>query len=149
MDAYEERTEGNSPRLDVRTSFFTRKLAFKFEQRGGEIPSSVMAFLDTPLYTFSETQRIYFEEKFCPQIPSLASILEELFNEMGADREGWEDMITYSGNLDTPIKICARAVLAKKEKEAGDVLSLSVRQAQRTKKITLPPQFEQLNPTTC
>jgi hypothetical protein len=40
-------------------------------------------------------------------------------------------------------------VLAKKEKEAGDVLSLSVRQAQRTKKITLPPQFEQLNPTTC
>jgi hypothetical protein len=148
MESYMERGDEGVSNLATRTSFFTRRLTSKLEQRGVDVPGSVITFLDTPLCTLNEQQSTYFEQKFCPLIPNIVSALEEIFNEMGADTEGWEDMMTYAGTLDTPIKICANAVLVKKEKEASDVVSLDKRKQQMTKKITLPSWIGQLSSGT-
>jgi len=148
MEADTGRNEGHAPNVAVKTSFFTRRLTSKLEQRGVDIPQSVINFLDTPLCTLNEQQSVYFEQKFCPLIPNIVSALEEIFDEVGADTEGWEDMMTYAGSLDTPIKICANAVLIKKEKEAHDLVSLRLKAEQRTKKITLPSWFGQLTSNT-
>jgi len=137
--------EESSTHLAAKTSFFTRRLASKLGQKGVEIPGSVVTFLDTPLSTLNENQTMYFEQKFCPLIPSIVSALEEIFNEVGADTEGWEDMMTYAGSLDTPIKICANAVLIKKEREAQDLVTLNLKAEQRTKKISLPSWIGQLS----
>jgi hypothetical protein len=145
MEGRMDRGEENAPNLAVRTSFFTRRLANKLGQKGVDVPGSVITFLDTPLCTLTEEQSVYFEQKFCPLIPNIVSALEEIFNEVGADPEGWEDMMTYAGKLDTPIKICANAVLIKKEREASDLISLDLKKEQRTKKISLPSWFGQLN----
>jgi hypothetical protein len=144
VNVYSERGDEGQISRTPKTSFFTRRLANKLGQKGVDVPSSVMTFLDTPLCTLNEQESLYFESKFCPLIPNIVSALEEIFNEIGADPEGWEDMMTYAGNLDTPIKICANAVLVKKEKEADDVLSRNIRAEQRTKKIALPSWIGQL-----
>jgi hypothetical protein len=149
MGNLEEIMEESQPRREVRTSFFTRRLSSKLGQEGSSIPASVVAFLDTPICAFDEKLRIYFEEQFCPMIPSIVNILCEVFDEMGAEIEGWDDTITYSGKMETPIKICARAVLARKAKAAENNLAAGAEQGQRTKKIQLPPQLQQLNPTVC
>ncbi|MEW6555134.1 MAG: hypothetical protein AB1384_12715 [Actinomycetota bacterium] len=148
MEGYMERGEEQTANLATKTSFFTRRLTGKLQQRGVDVPNSVVAFLDTPLCTLNEQQSVYFEQKFCPLIPNIVSALEEIFNEMGADPEGWEDMMVYAGNLDTPIKICANAVLIKKEKEAADVVSLERKKQQMTKKISLPSWIGQLSSST-
>jgi hypothetical protein len=145
MEAHVARDDEIAPNLAVRTSFFTRRLTNKLGQRGVDVPQAVINFLDTPLCTLNEQQSMYFEKKFCPLIPSIVSALEEIFNDVGADTEGWEDMMTYASNLDTPIKICAHAVLVKKEREAQDLVSLKLRAEQRTKKIALPSWFGQLS----
>lgn len=141
MEAYELYGEEEKNGRVPRTSFFTRKLAVKFQKMGIELPSSVMAFLDTPLSTFNEEQARYFEEKFRPLIPRLISIMEEIYDELGADREGWEDMITYNVRQETPIGICARAVLVKKERSAEDVLTCALRDEQRTRRLQRPSCF--------
>jgi len=148
MEGYMQRGEEGASDPAVKTSFFTRRLTGKLQQKGVDVPNSVVAFLDTPLCTLNEQQSLYFEQKFCPLIPNIVSALEEIFNEMGADTEGWEDMMVYTGNLDTPIKICANAVLVKKEKEASDVVSLESKKQQMTKKISLPSWIGQLNSST-
>ena len=145
MDPYRDISEEEHVNLTPKTSFFTRRLANKLGQQGVAVPQSVMMFLDTPLCTLSKEQSLYFESKFCPLIPNIVSALEEIFNEMGANPEGWEDMMTYAGKGDTPIKICANAVLVKKEKEADDIVAQDIRAEQRTKKITLPAWFGQLS----
>ena len=144
MEANTGRDEEHAPDVTVKTSFFTRRLTSKLGQRGVDVPQSVINFLDTPLCTLNERQSTYFEQRFCPLIPNIVSALEEIFDEVGADTEGWEDMMTYAGSLDTPIKICANAVLIKKEREAQDLISLRLKAEQRTKKITLPSWFGQL-----
>lgn len=117
MEHLEEREEGHAPRTEIRTSFFTRKFSHKMKQRGTGVPPSVMAFLDTPISSFDEKQRAYFEEKFNPMMPTVISVLTEIYEEVGADRDGWADMITYSCKTDTPMKICAREALALKDDE--------------------------------
>ena len=145
MEPGTTRQEERAQDLSARSSFFTRRLIGKLRDKGVGVPASVVAFLDTPLCTLDEGQSAYFEEKFCPLIPDIVSALEEIFNEVGADTEGWEDMMTYAGSLDTPIKICANAVLVKKERETSGVASRELRAEQRTKKIALPSWFGQLN----
>jgi len=141
MDAHELFNGGQESNRGPRVSFFTRKLTAKCQKMGMNIPPSVMAFLDTPLCSFNEEQARYFEEKFRPLIPRLISILEEVYDELGADREGWEDMITYSVKQETPIGICARAVLVKKERSAGDILTRTLRDGQMTKRLERPLCF--------
>jgi len=128
-------------RREVRTSFFTRKLANKMQQRGQAIPASVIGFLDTPLCLMDEGQRVYFEEKFRPLIPRLAAVLEEIFEELGADVEGWEDMLTFSCSNETPITICARAVLARKERQAREGSLIKREVGLETRRIMLPPDL--------
>jgi hypothetical protein len=101
VNVYSERGDEGQISRTPKTSFFTRRLANKLGQKGVDVPSSVMTFLDTPLCTLNEQESLYFESKFCPLIPNIVSALEEIFNEIGADPEGWEDMMTYAGNLDT------------------------------------------------
>ena len=144
MEADIRGSEEHAPNVAVKTSFFTRRLTSKLGQKGVEVPQSVINFLDTPLCTLNEQQSTYFEQKFCPLIPNIVSALEEIFDEVGADTEGWEDMMTYASSLDTPIKICANAILIKKEKEAHDLVSLRLKAEQQTKKINLPSWFGQL-----
>ncbi len=128
---------------EARASFFTRKLASKMRQIGQPIPTSVFGFLDTPLCAMNDAQKAYFEEKFCPLIPALAALLEEVYVEMGADTDGWEDMLTYCGEHDTPIVICARSVLARKEKQAREESIVGYRVGLETKRIQLPPDLPQ------
>ena len=147
MQDFEDRSN-TPPKLDIRTSFFTRKLSNKLDQQGSPIPPPIMLFLDTPLCTFNDEQREYFDQKFCPLIPNIISILEEVFNDLGADREGWDDLLTYGAKSETHIKICARAVSTKKAKEAKTNV-LNPDAEQQTKKIQLPPQYDRLNPSMC
>jgi len=148
MQDFEDRSDNAPAKMEIRTSFFTRKLSYKLDQQGSPISPPIMNFLDTPLCTFNDQQRDYFDQKFCPLIASIISLLEEIFNELGADRQGWDDLLTYGSKSDTPIKICARAVSVKKEKEAkGNVLNPGVEQ--QTKKIELPPHYDRLNPSMC
>lgn len=143
MEPYELYQQGDPSSQSPRASFFTRKLAFKLRQKGIDMPPSVAAFLDTPLCCLDEKQVAYFEGKFRPLIPQLIAVLEEVYDEMGADREGWEDMLTYNVRRETPIGICARAVLVKKEREAEDILTRDLRAAQRTVRIERPLCFSE------
>jgi hypothetical protein len=145
---HDSKDDSSSPNREIRSSFFTRKLSKKLNQKGSPIPAPIMVFLDTPLCTFNDDQKEYFDKKFCPLIPTLISLLEEVFNELGADRQGWDDLLTYGGKSDTPIKICARAVSVKKEKEKRGQAAPSGTE-QQTKKIQLPPQYERMNPSMC
>jgi hypothetical protein len=54
-------------------------------------------------------------------------------------------MITYNIRQETPIGICARAVLVKKERSAGDVLTRTLRDEQRTRRLERPLCFSQRN----
>lgn len=128
-------------RREVRTSFFTRKLASKLRENGQDIPDSVIGFLDTPLCRMDERQRTYFEEKFRPLIPRLSTILEEVYVELGADVEGWEDMLTFGFSNETPITICARAVLARKERQAREESLIKRGVGLETRRIVLPPDL--------
>jgi hypothetical protein len=148
MQDFEDKSDNPSQNRDIRSSFFTRRLANKLNQKGSPIPPPIMVFLDTPLCTFNDDQKDYFDNKFCPLIPTLISLLEEIFNELGADREGWDDLLTYGSKSDTPIKICARAVSVKKEKESENHNANSGME-QQTKKIQMPPQHDRLNPSMC
>lgn len=113
--AYGVQDENPTPAKTQRISFFTRKLAAKLKSQGSSMPAAVAAFLDTPMNSFDEQQSAYFEEKFKPLMPKLTALLEEVFDELGADLSGWEDMITFNARTETPIALCARAVLEKKK----------------------------------
>ncbi len=136
-----EGQDAGSPRPEVKTSFFTRRLSCKMQQRGQAIPPSVIGFLDTPLCRMDERQRMYFEEKFRPLIPRLAGILEEVYDELGADTEGWEDMLTFNFRNETPITICARAVLARKERQAREESLVKRGAGIETRKLVIPHEL--------
>jgi hypothetical protein len=138
----EERQEDNAPGKFRGTSFFTRRLANKLKEKGIEVPQSFLVFMDTPLKTFDKKQVVYFEQKISRLIPSFVATLEEVFQDLQADEEGWEDMIDHLGGEDTPIKICATAVLIRKWKEipSGPLYNPAA-MGQPTKKIELPPQL--------
>jgi hypothetical protein len=141
MEHLRESEDGNSPRTEIRMSFFTRKFSHKVKQQGKGIPSSVMVFLDTPICSFNEDQKTFYEEKFCPMIPSVVSVLTEIYEEVGADRDGWEDMITYSCKTDTPMKICAREALDRKDNERAKRDNFDVGVEQSTGQTQPPPHF--------
>ncbi len=143
MEPHELYHEGESHPQGPKTSFFTRRLVMKLRQKGVEIPPGVVTFLDTPLFMFDEQQAAYFERKFRQLIPRLIAVLEEVYDEMGADREGWEDMLIYNVKHETPIGICARAVLARKERAAEDIITCDLRAQQRTVRIERPLTFSQ------
>lgn len=138
MDNVGDGGEGNSSRSGIRTSFFTRKFSYKLRQKGKSVPPEIMLFLDTPICNFDEEQRTYFEEKFNPMMHSVISILSEVYEEVAADRDGWGDMIGYDGKKDTPIKICARAVLESKEREARGANPFGTAQEQEAREMRLP-----------
>lgn len=142
METHEQRRESHSPANFRGTSFFTRKLANKLHEKGVNVPQSFLLFMDTPMKAFSENQAMYFEQKISRLFPSFVATLEEVFNDLGADEEGWEDMIEYLGKEDTPIKLCAMAVLIRKTKEVkvGPLYNPAA-MGQTTKKIHLPPQL--------
>jgi hypothetical protein len=142
MEAHEERRESHTPRSLGGTSFFTRRLAYKLKEKGIKVPQSFLMFMDTPMKAFNENQVMYFEQKISRLFPSFVATLEEVFQDLRADEEGWEDMVDHLGKEDTPIKICATAVLIRKSKEvkAGPLYNPAA-MGQTTKKIQLPPQF--------
>lgn len=142
METHEERRESPTPRNLGSTSFFTRRLANKLKEKGIDVPQTFLLFMDTPMKTFNENQVMYFEQKICRLFPSFVATLEEVFQDLKADKEGWEDMVDHLGKEDTPIKICATAVLICKSKEipVGPLYNPAA-MGQTTKKIQLPPQF--------
>jgi hypothetical protein len=131
----------DSRRMEIRTSYFTRRLVRKLKERGTQIPASVALFLDTPIRSFDESQKAYFEEKFRPMMPTIVSILTEVYEEVEADKDGWGDMITY-GNSETPIKICAREVLERKTNKASDSDVSVDRLEQRSIGMQFSPQVQ-------
>jgi len=142
METHEERRESPTPRSLGGTSFFTRKLAYKLKEKGIEVPQSFLLFMDTPMKTFNKNQVMYFEQKISRLFPSFVATLEEVFTDLRADEEGWEDMVDHLGKEDTPIKICATAVLIRKSKEVKPGLLYNpAAMGQHTKKIELPPQL--------
>jgi len=142
VETHEQRQESHGPANFRGTSFFTRKLANKLHEKGVNVPQSFLLFMDTPMKTFSENQARYFDQKIINLFPTFVAILEEVFNDLGADEDGWEDMIDYLGKEDTPIKLCATAVLIRKTREvkAGPLFNPAA-MGQPTRKIQLPPQL--------
>jgi hypothetical protein len=142
METHEERRESSTPRSLGGTSFFTRRLANKLKEKGIEVPQSFLVFMDTPMRSFNKVQVMYFEQQISRLIPSFVATLEEVFQDLRADEEGWEDMVDHLGKEDTPIKICATAVLIRKSREVKPGLLYNpAAMGQHTKKIELPPQL--------
>lgn len=141
MEAHDKRPDAESPVRAIGNTFFTRKLAMKLRQQGVNVPQAFLSFMDTPLKAFDEKQAAYFDQKISRLFPSFVSTLEEIFSEIGANEEGWEDMLEYLGEDDTPIKICASAVLIRKDRKEGGMNPYNRAEEQNTKKIQLPPQL--------
>jgi len=142
MEAHEEGREPIAPRSLGGTSFFTRRLGNKLKEKGIKVPQSFLIFMDTPMRSFNKIQVMYFEQKVCRLFPSFVATLEEVFQDLRADEEGWEDMVDHLGKEDTPIKICATAVLIRKSREVKPGLLYNpTAMGQSTKKIELPPHF--------
>ncbi|MDY6797043.1 MAG: hypothetical protein SWK76_17435 [Actinomycetota bacterium] len=143
MEVRDKNPDVESPVRARGNTFFTRRLAGKLKEQGVKVPQAFLSFMDTPMKTFNEKQAAYFDQKISRLFPSFVATLEEIYSEMGANEEGWEDMLEYLGDDDTPIKICASAVLIQKVKKEGSGNTYSRAAEQGTKKIQLPPQFAQ------
>lgn len=110
--------DGRSVSTRVRyRSIFTRKLERKLEEKGVDMPARILALLDTPFEEFSEEERLVYESQVKPLAFVLAEHLQEVYEDMGCPRGGWEDML---GRLkDSPIKVIAALVLHEEERASS------------------------------
>jgi hypothetical protein len=132
-------TKGTGRHPKIFKSFFTKKLEYKLEQKGIEIPHSFMALMDKPFDHFSEEDRLIYESQFRALAYVFAELLCEVYQSMGGNRQGWEDMAERLE--DTPAKIIAKLVISEEERlqemdeeEAIDVPPTNARKKYQVKK---------------
>ena len=95
-------------------SIFTRKLERKLQEKGMDMPVRILSLLDIPFDEFGEEERQVYEAQLKPLAFVLAEHLQEVYEEMGCPRAGWEDAL---GRLkDSPIKVIAALVLHEEER---------------------------------
>jgi len=98
-------------------SFFTKKLERKFEEKGLEVPQQLLGIMDVPFDRFTEEQEAFYQAEFKPYTYFFIEILIDLYEALGAHREGWEDML---GRLpDCPIKELVKLALHEKARLEG------------------------------
>ncbi len=97
--------------LKVFKSFFTKKLERKLEERAIEIPYSYIVLMDTPFEQFSEEDKIIYDTQFRALSYIFVELLSEVYESMGSNRQGWEDMADRL--KPTPIKVLAKLVLTE------------------------------------
>ncbi len=96
---------------------FTRKLERKLKQKGMDIPFRILSLLDTPFEEFGDEELSVYETQVKPLAFVLAEHLQEVYEEMGCPRSGWEDAL---GRLkDSPIKVIAALVLHEEDRKAS------------------------------
>jgi hypothetical protein len=114
---YEMHEEEGSGRRPPLKSFFTRRLEVKLQERGMDLPPEFISILDVPFDSFTEEQEAFYQVEFKPFTYFFIEILIDLYEALGAHREGWEDMM---GRLpDCPIKELVKLALHEKARLEG------------------------------
>ena len=117
MEVVEEdlRDALDSVRTTEYRSYFTKKLELHLKGRGMEVPSDIFSVFDTPFNEFSPEYEMIYEEKIKDQalFQIFSDMLVEIYEEIGADKAGWEAAANFL--QDTPMKICALYTLEKIE----------------------------------
>lgn len=114
-DSESARHEGRQVSTRIRyRSIFTRKLERKLQEKGMDAPIRILNLLDMPFEEFGEEERDTYESQIKPLAFVFAEQLQEVYEEMGCPRGGWEDAL---GRLkDSPIKVIAALVLHEEER---------------------------------
>ncbi len=108
---------GSSRRGFPSKSFFTRRLEVKVQERGMDLPHGFIAIMDVPFDSFTEEQEAFYQLEFKPYTYFFIEIIIDLYEALGAHREGWEDML---GRLpDSPIKELVQLALHEKARLEG------------------------------
>lgn len=114
---YETQAEESGRRRGPLKSFFTRRLEVKVQERGIDLPPEFISILDVPFQTFTEEQETFYQVEFKPFTYFFIEILIDLYEALGAHREGWEEMM---GRLpDCPVKELVRLALREKARLEG------------------------------
>jgi hypothetical protein len=105
----------DSVRTTEYKSYFTKKLEQHLKARGMEVPSDIFSVLDTPFNEFDPQYEKIYEEKIKDQalFQIFSDMLVEIYEEIGADKAGWEAAANFL--QDTPMKICSLYALEKIE----------------------------------
>ncbi len=98
-------------------SFFTKRLEAKIAERGMDLPYSFIALMDVPLEDFTPEQGAFYESEFKLYTYFFIEIIIDLYEALGAHREGWEEMLNRLP--DTPIKELVSLSLQEKARLEG------------------------------
>ncbi len=113
-EEYADEVGGRKPPLK---SFFTRRLEVKVRERGMDLPPEFISIMDVPFDSFTEEQEAFYQAEFKPYTYFFIEILIDLYEALGAHREGWEDM---AGRLpDCPIKELVKLALHERARLEG------------------------------
>jgi len=105
----------DSVRTTEYRSYFIKKLEQHLKERGVKVPYNIFSVFDTPFNEFSPEYEKIYEEKIKDQalFQIFSDMLLEIYEEIGADKAGWEAAANFL--QDTPMKICALYALEKIE----------------------------------
>ena len=115
-EEHENGAEGPRQAVPLK-SFFTKRLEVKIEERGMNLPYDFIAIMDVPFEAFSDGQEAFYQGEFKPYTYFFIEIIIDLYEALGAHREGWEDML---GRLpDSPVKELVALSLHEKARLEG------------------------------
>ncbi|MEW6554439.1 MAG: hypothetical protein AB1384_09155 [Actinomycetota bacterium] len=88
-------------------SFFVKRLEQHFIDKGIKIPEGIFTLFDTPFSQFTPEYKAMYEQKIKGQalFHIFSDMLVEIYQELDADKSGWEAAANYLE--DTPMRICA------------------------------------------
>ncbi len=117
MDIVEDAAREDSSRKARPRSFFTRKIEGKLREKGLEMPQQILSFMDRPFDTFSEEDKLFYEEKVKTLFDQFSELLLEVFDQIGRPEEGWEESTKLMP--DCPAKVVAMLALYRFRRQAG------------------------------
>lgn len=94
-------------------SFFSKRLEQHLSDKGIAIPERIFSLMDTPFSVFTPEYTRMYEQKIKGQalFYIFSDMLVEIFQELNADKTGWEAAANYLE--DTPMRICALLALKR------------------------------------
>ncbi len=87
---YEDQGEGQPAYIK---SFFTKRLEVKLEERGMNLPDDYIIIMDIPFEDFNESCQAFYDTEFKLYTYFFIEIIIDLYEALGAHREGWEEML--------------------------------------------------------
>jgi hypothetical protein len=94
-------------------SFFGKRLEQHMNEKGIAIPERIFSLFDTPFSAFTPEYVKMYEQKIKGQalFHIFSDMLVEIYQELDADKAGWETAANYLE--DTPMRICALLALKR------------------------------------